>query len=112
MQIKIYKEILFRSPYIFFICGEILAIRIRKNNKFKGVLVGNTEIKISQLAEGTPIILNESKESLLETFDILKNVLEKSGLQINFSKTHTVLIGSQNIVMKFYFQIARSLGID
>ena len=50
----------------------ISSSRWRKNNKLKGILVGNTAIKISQLAEGTPIILDESKESLLETFDILK----------------------------------------
>ena len=41
------------------------------------------------------IILDESKESLLETHDILQNFSEMSGLHINLSKTPTVRIGSK-----------------
>lgn len=33
------------SPYIFLICAEILAIQIRKNEKIKGIAVGNIEKK-------------------------------------------------------------------
>ena len=33
------------SPYIFLICAEILAIQIRKNEKIKGITVGNIEKK-------------------------------------------------------------------
>lgn len=74
---------------------EILAIQIRKNEKIKGITVGNIEKKISQLADDTSIILDGSEESLLETISTLHRFSEMSGLCINCSKTHTVWIDSQ-----------------
>lgn len=72
------------SPYIFLICAEILAIQIRKNEKIKGIAVGNIEKKISQLADDTSIILDGSEESLLETISTLHRFSEMSGLCINY----------------------------
>ena len=83
------------SPYIFLICAEILAIQIRKNKNIKGITIGNTEKKISQLADDTSIILDGSEKSLRETLKTLRNFSEMSGLHINYSKTHTVWIGSK-----------------
>ena len=51
--------------------------------------------KISQLADDTSIILDGSRESLLETVKTLKKFSELSGLSINSSKTHAVWIGAK-----------------
>jgi hypothetical protein len=83
------------SPYIFIICAEILAVQIRLNKNIKGITVHNVEKKISQLADDTSLILDGSKESLLETLETLKQFSEMSGLHINFDKTHIVWIGSK-----------------
>lgn len=57
--------------------------------------MGNIEKKISQLADDTSIILDGSEESLLETISTLHRFSEMSGLCINYSKTHSVWIGSK-----------------
>ena len=36
------------SPYIFILCAEILATKIRKNNTIRGVQIQDIEVKISQ----------------------------------------------------------------
>ena len=85
------------SPYIFLLCAEILAIKIRKNKKIKGITINDNENKISQLADDTSIILDGSKESLMETIKVLEHFPEISGLKVNFAKTNTVWIGSKKI---------------
>ena len=46
------------SPYIFLLCVEILAERIRMNQDIKGISINGNEIKISQYADDTTLILN------------------------------------------------------
>jgi hypothetical protein len=72
-----------------------LAIQIRLNKNIKGITVHNVEKKISQLADGTSLILDSSKKSILETLETLKQFSEMSGLHINFDKTHILWIGSK-----------------
>lgn len=38
------------SPYIFILCAEILAIKIRNNNKIKGMKINNLEFLLTQFA--------------------------------------------------------------
>ena len=45
------------SPYIFILCAEIFAEYIRKCKNIKGICIGDTECKISQLADDTNILL-------------------------------------------------------
>ena len=63
---------------------------MRKKNK--GIWLGYSEIKISELADDTSFILYRSKEILLETFDILQSFLKMSSLYIIFLKL--TLLGS------------------
>ena len=37
------------SPYIFFLCAEVLGQLLRKNINIKGIVINNTEMKISQI---------------------------------------------------------------
>ena len=44
------------SPYIFILCAEVLANKIRANKDIKGITVCGNEIKISQYADDTTMI--------------------------------------------------------
>ena len=81
------------SPYIFILCSEILAIKIRNNRNIKGIKVNDIEFKISQYADDTSAILDGSETSLIETLEELTWFAKISGLRVNFDKTQVVWIG-------------------
>ena len=81
------------SPYIFILCSEILAIKIRNNKNIKGITIGNNEYKLSQYADDTSAILDGSDKSLNETLSELSFFSKYSGLKVNFDKTQVVWIG-------------------
>ena len=83
------------SPYLFILCAEIMAIKIRENPKIKGIKVLHSETEISQFADDTSVILDGSEESLNETLLELEWFKKISGLKINFSKTQVIWIGSK-----------------
>ena len=60
------------SPYIFIICAEFLANKIRNNKNIKGINVANSEHKISQYADDMSILLDGSEKSLNELLKELK----------------------------------------
>ena len=67
---------------------------IRKNADIKGLLVKDTEIKLSQYADDTTLILDGSEKSLSETLRILESFEKVSGLRLNSKKTEALWIGS------------------
>ena len=85
------------SPYLFILCAEILAIKLRNNKRIKGVKILHIENKLSQFADDTALILDGSEMSLEESMIELNCFAEISGLKMNLSKTQVVWIGS----MKF-----------
>ena len=80
------------SPYIFILCAEFLAVKIRQNRNIK-----DTEYKISQYADDTSMFLDGSSESLNNTLCELEKFANISGLKINFDKTQGVWIGSKKV---------------
>ena len=64
------------SPYLFLICVEVLAAKIRQDENIEGLKIANSTIKISQLADDTTcFIKNESSlKILLDTFQLYKKV--------------------------------------
>ena len=82
------------SPYFFILCGEVLAITIRKDNLVKGITVSSTECKLSQYAYDTALILDGTQESLERSFAILDKIGEVSGLRVNCKRTKLKLFGS------------------
>ena len=83
------------SPYLFIICVEFLAVKIRNNKNIKGIKVNNIEFRISQYADDTSIILDGSESSLNQTILELERFSRISGLHVNFEKTQLVWIGSE-----------------
>ena len=82
------------SAYIFILCAEILAIKIRKCKQMKGITIDNEEYKISQFADDTYLLMDGSKETLNTALQLLHSFSQYSGLNVNFEKTHVVWIGS------------------
>ena len=80
---------------IFILCAEILAIKIRNNEKIKGIKINNKDFVLTQYADDTTVILDGSEDSLKETLNELEEFSKKSGLKVNLSKTHVVWIGSK-----------------
>ena len=82
------------ASYIFILCVEILASRLRNNENVKGIKIDNCPILISQFADDTSLALDGSESSLKEAINDLKNFAKISGLKINTSKTQAIWIGS------------------
>ena len=78
-------------PYIFILCAEVLANKIRENKDIKGITVRGNEIKISQY---TAMILDGSKKSFTSALLDLELFGEISGLRLNSKKTEILWIGA------------------
>lgn len=83
------------SPYIFILCAEIMAIKIRNNDRIKGINIEGEKFLISLFADDTSLILDGSYESLNSSLEDLYFFSKISGLRINYSKTQLVWIGSK-----------------
>ena len=83
------------APYIFILCTEILAIRLRNNNNITGIDVNDVPLLLSQYADDTSLILDGSEKSLRESISELNLFAQISGLKINTSKTQVIWIGSK-----------------
>ena len=59
------------SPYLFVICAEVLSHVIRECKDVKGICIGELEMKLSQYADDTTLLLNGDKHSLFVVMDIL-----------------------------------------
>ena len=84
------------SPYIFLLCAEVLGQMLRKNINIKGIVINNIEMKISQYADDTQILLDGTEQSLRESLQILKFFNNLSGLKINEEKTRAIWIGAKS----------------
>ena len=108
------------AAYIFVLCAEILAIRIRNNKNIKGIQIDGTPILLSQYADDTTLILDGRKDSLLHSIQELKSFEYISGLKMNVNKTQAVWFGNRKYCEVIYpelnFQWGNStfnlLGID
>jgi len=74
------------SPYLFVLCAEVLAEKIRNTKDIKGIFVNQNEIQISQHADDTTLILDGSKESLTLSLQVLERFRTVSGLKLNNKK--------------------------
>ena len=82
------------SPYLFILCVEILAETMRKDKNIKGITIDRQEIKISQYADDTTLILDGSSVSFTTALQILNLFSEISGLRLNNRKTEALWIGA------------------
>ena len=83
------------SPYLFILCAEILALKIRQNPEIKGFRIGNWEHKLDMYADDLTCYLDGSEKSLKNTIKTLDNFQRISGLKINLGKCKAVWIGKK-----------------
>ena len=81
------------SPYLFIVAVETLAIAIRQNPITKGISIGKEETKLLQYADDTTAVLSDTDSAKI-LFDLLNSFEYISGLQINYTKTEGMWIGS------------------
>ena len=81
------------SPYLFIICVEILAHKIRQDKSVKGFRIGNFEQKLDFYADDLTAYLDGTETSLEKIVEILDKFRSLSGLKINLSKCKAVWIG-------------------
>lgn len=81
------------SPYLFILCAEVLACKIREDEEIKGVKISDVEFKISQFADDTSLLQNGDKQSYEKLFFILELFESISGLKLNYEKTVNVWLG-------------------
>ena len=72
----------------------MLASAVRKSINIKGIYVNGVEIKLSQYADDTTLILDGSHESLLSSLAMLEDFSDVSGLRLNDKKTEALWIGA------------------
>ena len=82
------------SPYLFILVVEILGIMVRENDKIKGIIINNTEHKLSQYVDDTEFLLAGDKTSFETCMDVLKLFGSKSGIHLNAEKTCAIWLGS------------------
>ena len=84
------------SPYLFILAVELLAIKIRQDPNYRGILLPDRqELKISQLADDTTIITRtRNSESLKPYLQILDTFGTISGMKLNKKKTKVMWLGS------------------
>ena len=83
------------SPYLFIICAEIMGCMIRENDNIKGISINDKEIKLSQYADDSEILLDGSRQSFEETIQTVQLFGSVSGLLLNTKKTNSIWLGSR-----------------
>ena len=83
------------APYLFIIVAQILTVLIKNNNSIQGIKIEDEEIKLTQFADDTTLILNGSSESLQAALNTLEIFGSYSGLKVNTDKTQIVWIGKK-----------------
>lgn len=89
------------SPYLFLFVIEIMALSIRQNEKVKGILVENQQVKMSLFADDSVCFIDGSNESFNQLFNILGKFGKFSGCKINLTKTEAIWIGSKKGCQEF-----------
>ena len=81
------------SPYLFILCAEILALKIRQDPGVSGFKIGNWQHKLDMYADDLTCYLDGSENSLRSVISILDEFRDISGLKINLGKCKAVWIG-------------------
>ena len=84
------------SGTLFIIAIELLARRIRRSKKIKGITVDeHNEVKLSQDADDTFVLLSDvQSKSVSKLFDLLSLLERCSGLKLNQTKSEMLWLGS------------------
>ena len=83
------------APYLFLLGGQILHYMLEVNIEIKGIIINYFEIKITQFANDTTLVLDGSQSSLKAALNMLEIFGSYSGLKMNTNKTKVIWIGKK-----------------
>ena len=81
------------ASYLFIICVEILALKLRSDSKIEGFKVRNMTKTLELYADDCSIFLEPSDRNLRNSLEILDNFFRLGGLKISVSKTKAIWFG-------------------
>ena len=82
------------SCLMWVLCMEPLLIKIRSNEIIRGIMVSDSEIKLSAYADDLTVILDGSEASLRNAVSVLDDFSSATGLKLNVGKTICAWVGS------------------
>ncbi len=80
------------SALVFILAVEIMAVKIREDENIEGFTFGKKEIKLSQYADDTTLILSNI-QSVTTALHIITEFSKYSGLKLNLDKCEAVGLG-------------------
>ena len=83
------------SSYLFILVAQILSKLFLNNPNVKGISCGSNDIRLSQFADDTRLILGGTPQSLQAAFNVLEMFGSVSGLRVNTAKPQVVWIGKK-----------------
>ena len=81
------------ASYLFIICIEILAHKLRTEKKVEGFQMGQDSHKLELFADDCSIFLQPKSENLRNTMKVLNEFYHLSGLKISTMKTKAIWFG-------------------
>jgi exonuclease III len=82
------------SAFLFIMCVELLAQKIRTSDNIEGLNINDHIFKIIQFADDTALIL-QNKKSIFKAFDVIDLFYRCSGLKLNKSKSELFRLGNK-----------------
>ena len=84
------------ASYLFILCIEILAIKMRNDPQITGFKIGNMRHLLEIYADDLTVFLEPNSENLHKTLDVLNSFYKLSGLKISVNKTSAVWFGKNH----------------
>ena len=82
------------ASFLFIICVEILAHKLRNDVQIKGFEIGTRKHVLEAYADDITIFLAPNEQNLRDALDVLSSFYNLSGLSLNIEKTNAVWFGS------------------
>ena len=79
------------SPLLFNIVLEVLATAIREEKEIKGIQIGKEEVKLSLLADGMILYIENPKDSTRKLLELINEFSKVAGYKTNTQKSFAFL---------------------
>ena len=84
------------ASYLFILCIEILAIKLRSDNTVQAMKLGNLSHLMEIYADDLTMFLEPFDDNLRNAIEVLNDFFRLSGLKVSVSKTKAVWFGSEH----------------
>ena len=84
-------------PYLYLLCGEVMALTIKQNEKIRGITIYKMEQILSQFADDTQLFASDG-DTVNEYISVLDIVYVNTGLTVNYEKSSIHCVGGAQVV--------------